>query len=252
MSAIRIVAPFRPLPLEAGVHLYLKHFDWIAAVRQLVESAEKACRCPVHVVTDVDTDLPVPSLQYATRHRRLMLWVLEACLRYLESDDFDRDTVMLDIDQLIYHDLAPFFPPAGIDVGILVRPQSKHRVDRGQPFLNGVQFWSYAGKARLVAFYQRALQIAEQMPEHQIVWGADTDAVRELLEPLTIGLHERAGLRVAMLDSDRVLESFTRMYYKQFQRDGVFPVPMVPVLDFRGRRKEYMPLVYRVTYGAGA
>src|SRR5262245_43301583 len=78
MRSYRIVAPFRPLPLEGGVHKFIeKDFDWLRAVRMLVDSATRACRCPVHVITDVDTTLAVPTLQYATKHRRLMLWTIE-------------------------------------------------------------------------------------------------------------------------------------------------------------------------------
>lgn len=253
MSGIRIVAPFRPLPLEGGVHLYIaeRAFDWMAAIRMLVSSSERACGCPVHIITDVDTTtLPAPVLQYPTTHRRLMLWTVEACLRYLESDDFDRDTVMLDVDQLIYADLAPFMPRKA-DLGVLIRTHMKHSgTDQGNPFLNGVQFWPRRSRERLIAFYRTALAAAEALPEHEIVWGGDTLVLWRLLSPLAVGIQERAGLRVQMLDSEHVLESFSRMRLTRLQDTPPTWRPSRAVVDFRGRRKLLMQSCYTGTLGA--
>jgi hypothetical protein len=243
---IRIVAPFRPFPPEATHHHQLAAFDWIAAIRMMTASAERACHCPVHVITDHDTALPVPTLQYATTHRRLMLWYLEIAVRYLESADFDRDTVMLDADQLIYHDLARWFLPTA-DLGVLVRwPRPA-----GLPLLNGVQWWALRGKDRLAAFYRRVLAVAETLPEEKLRWGADTIALAQLLEPLTPGLHPRAGLSVAMIDSRQVLQAFTRDQIR-WLAEGRLPWPTWAVLDFRNRRKTHMQAVYDATLGARA
>ena len=92
-----------------------------------------------------------------------MLWTLEVCLAYLSSTDFNRDTVMLDCDQLVFKDLRPFFAP-GADLGLLVRPTPKHR-DSWKQLLNGVQFWPLRGKARLIPFYEEALARAARLPE---------------------------------------------------------------------------------------
>lgn len=253
MSGIRLVAPFRPLPLEGGVHLYIdeQHFDWMDAIRMLVATATRACGCPVHVITDVDTtDLPAPLLQYRTTHRRLMLWTIEACLRYLESDDFDRDTVMLDVDQLIYADLAPFMPRRA-DLGVLIRTHIKHSgTDQGNPFLNGVQFWPRRSRVALIEFYRQALAAAEGLPEHEIVWGGDTLVLWRLLAPLTLGVHDRAGLRVEMIESEIVLESFSRRRLARLQETPSTWRPSRAVVDFRGRRKLLMTSCYEATFGA--
>jgi hypothetical protein len=242
---IRLVAPFRPFPPEATHHQQLAAFDWIAAIRMLSHSAALACQCPVQVLTDADTDLPVPTLRYVTTHRRLMLWSLEIAVRYLESDDFDRDTVMLDCDQLIYGDLARWFLPTA-DLGVLVRwPRPS-----GLPLLNGVQWWAYRGKDRLAAFYRRVLADAETLIEEQIRWGADTIALAARLEPLAPGLHARDGLSVAQIDSRQVLHAFS-FEEMHWLAAGRLPWPTWAVLDFRGaKRKPYMPAVYEATIGA--
>lgn len=247
MKPLRIVAPFRPFAPEAEHHVALAGFDWMAAVRMISHSAEIACGVPVQVITDVDTDLPVPCLKYVTRERRLMLWYLEVAACYLESDDFDRDTVMVDADQLIYKNLRPWFRP-GADLGILLRTRYPKGDLMALPILNGVQFWAVAGKVRLAAFYRQALAVAAGLPEDLLVWGADTVALARLLAPLTVGTHDRAGLRVALIDSSDVLVALSSTHMRwleagQFQRF----MQMAPVLDFRNYRKTYMQRAYDAT-----
>lgn len=243
---IRLVAPFLPMAPESSHHHDMAGFDWVDAIRMLSHSAEVSCGVPVQVLTDVSADLPLPALRYETKHRRLMLWTLEACLRYLESDDFDRDTVALDCDQLIYKDLSTFFVP-NADLGILVRPTLKHK-DTWKKVLNGVQFWSVRGKKRLIQFYGEALESATRLREELISWGADTEALRQLIEPVSLGLHMRHGLRVELIDYARVLAALSEEQIAGL-RKGVAPAPHRAVLDFRYRRKLFMRQTYEMTIG---
>lgn len=248
---IRIVAPFRPFPPESALHKELQAFDWTAAIQMMAHSAGLACHCPVSVITDVDYAAPIPALQYVTMTRRLMLWTLEVARCYLESDDFDRDTVSVDVDQLLYRDLAPGFA-RGVDLTVLIRPTAKHQAEtRGQPLLNGVQWWALKGRDRLVAFYRAAEALAATLPEGTIRWGADTEAVRQLLEPLELGLHERAGLRVRMIDAATVIEALSEQQIRGLA-DGQLPWPSRAVLDFRWKRKPYMRAAYAATILKGA
>lgn len=243
---MRIVAPFRPFPLEAPHHVEVAEngFDWMDAIRMMSLSAAEACQCEVRVLTDVDTDLPFQTFKYHTTQRRLMLWYLEICAAYLESNDFDQDTVMLDSDQLVYSDLSGWFVPY-MDLGICIRKPPKGA--SGFPILNGVQFWSIRGKARLGAFYRRALDIAERLPEEDILWGADTEALRMLLQPLEVGLHQRDSLTVRLIDSRDVIHALSAGQIRQLQA-GTLPRPIRPVLDFRNLRKTFMRRVYEATF----
>ena len=243
---MKIVAPFRPFPLEAPHHIEVagNGFDWIDAIRMMSASASWACNCSVYVLTDVDTDLPFPTYKYRTEQRRLMLWYLEICARYLESADFDDDTVMLDSDQLVYGDLSVWFHPY-VDLGICIR---EPKAGVGFPILNGVQFWSRrAPKGALAAFYWRALAIAQSLPEHDIVWGADTEALRILLEPLSIGRYERCNLWVRLIDSDYIIEALRGVHLKQLKAGKAITPPLAPVLDFRNLRKPYMRAIFERT-----
>lgn len=251
-KGIRIILPYRPFAPESELHHELADFDWIAAIRMLSHTAKLACRCPVDVITDVDTDLPVPCLKFETRHRRLMLWNLEVCLRYIESPAFDRDTVIMDSDQLVYQDLAPFFNARGVDFTVLIRPnKAKHEPRDAFPILNGVMFLQKRGRKALKRFFTEALAVAETLPDERIVWGADTDALRLLLEPLDVGVSYRDGLWVQMLTSGQVLEAFSTRHDEGLT-SGEVPWPTKPVMDFRWTRKRRMADFYKATVLAGA
>jgi hypothetical protein len=246
---VRIVAPFMPLPAECAHHKALPEFDWIAAIGMMRDTAERACHCAVHVLTDVSVDLPFPLLRYTTTHRRLMLWYLEVCLAYLASEDFDQNTIMLDSDQLIFKDLGRWFE-AGMDLGLLVRPPPPD--PKGYAILNGVQFWPVKSQARLVAFYERALAIAQALPEEQIAWGADTIALQELIKPYEIGKTvERAGLRVKMIYADSLLERCSTEQIRTI-RAGAAPRHHRDVVDFRNDRKLFMADFYAAAVGVRA
>lgn len=242
---IRLVAPFRPFPPETGHHHQLADFDWMDAIRMMSSSARRACGGDFRVLTDVDTDLPFPTFSYRTRTRRLMLWYLEVAACYLDSADFDRDTISLDSDQLIYQDLTRWFSP-NAEMAILVRSSAKlYKL----PILNGVQWWRVKAKARLAEFYWRALALAETLPESEIAWGADTVALWRLLSPLAYGIYPREGVRAQMIDTSRIIEPLSLAQIHHLESGLRVPMrhPVLPVLDFRNLRKRYMRRVYDQT-----
>ena len=199
---MQIVSPYRPFPAESPAHRKLGPFDWIGALRMLAESASRVGPYPVFAITDRDTTLPVPAFAYQTDERRLMLWILEVSLRYLESADFTQDTVMMSPDTLVLKPLTRFF--AG-DLTILARPSAKYTTRPHHPIINAVQWWPVRSRGRLIAFYRRVLALARTLPGNVIEWGADTAALVQLLSPITIGLCERDGMQVFMLDARQIL-----------------------------------------------
>ncbi len=126
------------------------------------------------------------------------------------------------------------------DLVVCIRPNVvRTEKSDGLPLLNGVQVWMHRRKKALVAFYRQVLAAAEAMPEDRLVWGADTDALSQVLAPLTVGLHERAGLRVRMVDAHDVIEPFSALFADWIRR-GVAFWPSKPVVDFRWKRKPSM------------
>lgn len=241
MKPFRVVSPYRPFEPESQAHLLLGPFDWVGALEMLRVSVERSNHCETVAITDVDTDLPGPTFHYVTTERRLMLWILEVALCYLKSDDFDRDTVMLSPDLLVYGDLRPWMNQYFV---VLMRAKYIHH-----PILNGVQFWPVRLKKRIADFYEQALAIGRTLPEDYLRWGGDTEPLRQLLQPIVPGLVMRGGKPLArLIESDEILQSFTSGQASALERGEVI-LPVRPVVDYRYTRKRHMRAYYEATIG---
>jgi hypothetical protein len=243
---MRVVAPYRPFAAESDAHKLLGAFDWVDALRMQQASVKRACKCEAVAISDVATPLPVPAKYYETRETRLMLWILEVSLRYLESNDFDRDTAMVSPDMLVFDDLRPYFRA---DLGVLVRSGEKYA---SRALLNGVQFWRHDARSRLVDFYAKALEMARALPESVITWGADTAPIVDLLSPLELGLSDRGGLRVECLDAYLLMSPLSGTAIDKLEKGIQIPRPATPLVDFRYLRKLHMRAYFDATIGATA
>lgn len=241
---MQIAAPFRCGLPESSLHKGLDGFDWMAALQMMAHSAHLTCQCPVFAITDRASHLSIEAKRYDTVETRLMLWTIEVVQHFLASPDFDRDTVVVDVDQLFYRDLSPWFSKR-VDLTVLVRPTVKH-LHGGMPLLNGCMWLAHRSRSKLAAFYAEALRVAKALPEPLLRWGADTEAVCRLLEPIRLGVHERSGLTVHMVEAVTVLEAFSTEQ-KRWLAEGRLPWPSRAVLDFRWLRKQYMAAAYRAT-----
>lgn len=222
-------------------HHELGQFDWIGAIAMLRESVRLSCRCETVAITDVDTTLPGPTLQYQTTSRQLMLWILDVSLAYLRGPDFTVDTVMVSPDCLVFCDLRDWF---GGDVGIVVRPTHAER-----PILNSVQWWPVAQRERLIWLYERALSVASKLSEELQVWGADSEPFRRLLKPLYPGCGPRkCGIVANLIDSRHVLLALTSDVIARLEQ-GEPVTPPEAVVDFRYLRKRHMRAYFDATIG---
>lgn len=244
LTDMRVVTPFRPFAPESREHLEVGPFDWLGAIAMLRASVERSCRCETVAITDVDTKIPGQTFHYVTTERQLMLWILDVSLRYLESDDFDRDTVFCSPDALVFCDLRQWF--AG-EIGMVVRPHHPLR-----PILNGLQWWPIASKARLIELFTQALAHAQTLSDELKVWGADSEPFRKLLKPLYPGCGPRKfGVIANLIDSRQVLVPLTSEIMAVLDR-GDRVVPPNAVLDFRYLRKKKMRAYFDATIGAEA
>jgi hypothetical protein len=229
-----VVAPYRPFHTGRAEH---EGFDWLAAARLLARSVDRTCQCPTYVLTDVDTDLPVPTIQVVTRERQLQLWILDVALRYLESSQFTDDTVMVSPDSLVLANLAGYFEG---DFGVIIRPgHPKH------PMLNSVQWWPRASRDRLIAIYQQALAVGRTLPARIIKWGADTLPFEQLLAPLVPGLHRRQGLHVRMWPAPPILRSVSTFDLVRLTQGHPLKWRNAAIADFRYKRKPLMKPFFR-------
>jgi hypothetical protein len=248
MTPLRIVSPYRPFAPESDEHHILGPFDWVGALAMLQDSARRVVRHVEAVaITDVDAaPLGVPSLLFQTTERRLMLWILDVSLQYLQSEAFDRDTVLVSPDMLLLQDPRPWFHPDA-HLGVLVRTSDKHR-QSGRMILNQMQWWPVAGKAQLVHFYRQALEIARALPEDVIRWGADSVPLQQLLDPIEQGVASRAGLVVSMIEAEHAIESLSS-YHIQCLEGGLPLGTSRTALDFRYLRKHRMREAYNALFG---
>lgn len=241
---MRVVSPYKPFPPESVEHVSLGPFDWIAALRMLAVSVTRSNSCETFALTDAATPLPVTAFAYPTQQRRLMLWILEVTLAYLDSEDFDCDTVMASPDVLVFGDLRSYF--AG-DLTVLIRASEGFAA---RPILNGVQWWPIRSKAKLIAFYRDALALAETLPQSFLRWGADTEPLRQLLAPVVPGRIDRHGLDVSCLHSRAVMRSLTQSLMDTMDAGEPIEYPRCPVVDFKYLRKRYMAAYFDATIGA--
>lgn len=244
---MKVVSPFRPFVPESPAHHLLGPFDWIGALQMLRASVLRSpSNCATFAITDCDTDLPVPSHRYATTERRLMLWILDVSLQYLESADFDQDTVMISPDLLVFADLRPWFVA---DLGVVVRLHQKF-VDAGRPLLNSVQFWRHTAKDRLVEFYRDVLAIAHRLPEEAIVWGADTEAITLRLSPLCAGHFHRSGIDVYGIELPRIVRGLSQADIGRLEAELPPTPPASAIVDFKYTRKRYLRRYFDATIGS--
>ncbi len=240
---MRVVTPFRPFAAESIEHQRLGPFDWPAAIEMLRASVACSCHVDTIVITDVDTAI-APAFRYHTTERRLMLWILEVIGAYLRSTDFDQDTIMVSPDTLVQADLAPVFAERA-DLAVLVRTAEVFRGTR-KAILNGTQWWRHAAKPELIEFYDRALTIARDLPEELLRWGADTEPLRMLLEPIELGIHVRRrhrrerGMRIKMIEARHISASLSDENVDRCTRGHRPRLQKIPILDFKYTRKRHM------------
>lgn len=240
---MEIVSPYRPGPAVSAAHKRLAGFDWIAALRSLAASAELACGWPTTALTCHGADLPVPSYEVATTSGPLMPWILEASLRFLESDRFIQDSALVSPDMLLFEALTRW---RGADLVVLARHSPKYA---RRPLLNGVQIWAHTAKDSLVAFYREALALCLALPMANQIWGGDTEPLVRLLSPIRPGVHRRLGLRVAFVEHTDVLHELTHVEEIALARGEPIRWPDRPIVDFKYLRKRYLAAYFQATYG---
>lgn len=238
---MKVVSAYRPFPAESAAHKKLGAFDWPGALAMLRVSVRASCRCETYALTDLSTRIAGPAHRYPARESRLMLWLLEVWLQYLESDNFDDDTVMISPDALVFDDLRPWFQA---DLGVVVRGGKF----AGKPLLNGVQFWARAAQPRLVAFYRQVRLMAARLTEDVIRWGGDTAPILELLAPLHAGLTTRAGLSVCGIRHEGFFRCPSAVDVARIA-NGRRPAPTT-ITDFKYLKKQLMAAYFAATYGA--
>ena len=237
---MKVVAPYRPMAPYTSLHIELaaKGFDWIRALMMLGWSARLRAGAEVFAITD--TELPVQHHRYPSREPLLMLWMLDVSLSYLESEDFDQDTVFVGPDSIVLKALDLF---GGFDIALTARPA---KFAQSAPLMNGLQFWPLASRDKLVWLHRRALEIAHTLSPELQRWGADTEPLIQLLGPIKEGSFVRNGLRVKIFPYP-TLSTVGKTEMRKM-RDGKTVTAGSAVVDFKALRKLHMQEFYERTF----
>jgi len=230
---MKVVSAYRPIELYMAYHIELARqgFDWIEASRMLAHSAKVRSGVDTYVITDAP--LPVPCHVFKTREEKLMLWILEVSLAYLESDDFDQNTVFISPDSLVVGSLDLF---GDFDLGVSAWDSRRH-----SRWMNGLQWWPVAAKAGLVRLYAEAFEIAKALPVEDQRWGADTIPLVQLLGPMeSPGLFLRDGLSVRFFPAG----TLSTVGPLQMRKGSLPRALSTVVVDFKDKNKGHMVEYY--------
>lgn len=197
-------------------------FDWRWAMGELTRTAGRY-RLPVDVVTDERTELPGPWLRTGNAmDTGLMLWLLDAQAAAIEAS---RDPLlMVSPDTLIAGPLDWLF--GRWDVCLLTRPRPK-------PIINSVI--AVRPSPGVSALWAKVCRAARHLPESSRTWGADIDALVQVLNirPMENGIRTVDGVSVRFMPVTGRFVSVS---------PGAKATKLrAPLWDFKGARKAHMP-----------
>jgi hypothetical protein len=204
-------------------------FDWRGAIRMLEKSAARFGYQTL-IVTDRYTAMDAPWLRYGNAlEDGLMMWLLRAQAAAMNGFDGEQ-AVMVSPDTLIAGKLDFLF--GDWDVSLLTRRKPK-------PIINSVIGFrpSYA----LTDLWKTVVDAADCLPDESKQWGADIDAVVDVLEiqPMEDGVREIAGVKARLVPVTSRFQSIPKTATKPFLMPDA-------IWDFKGARKAMMPKYARL------
>lgn len=203
-------------------------FDWRNAIEQLRKSAARF-GYETLVVSDTRTDIDAHWRYGNAKERGVMNWLLYAQWCTTIETDQGGDWAMVSPDTLIGKPIAFMFGPW--DLSLLTRPRPK-------PIVNSVI--AYKGSTRMAKLWGRVYDEFKHLPPDSKEWGADIDAVVNVLsiKPSETGLRECDDVRVKFYP---MKGNFRSVALDISPRS----IPE-PIWDFKGARKALMPAYARL------
>jgi hypothetical protein len=191
--------------------------------------------CRIAVITDSFTPFPSDHGYEVFRctgldPARLMFSRSQAWILFLAS--VNTHVVLLDSDILIQESLEPVFK-TGFDAGLT------YRMEEQWPINAGIQFFHRDRLNRGVAFLQTCLKVFEEKYQAAAGWGGDQDVLRDL----TVGAAFQRGDPHLWHSPDGYELMMLPCGHYNFSSQGEKmpgPYPGIPVLHFKGKRKDDM------------
>lgn len=219
---MKIITFYADCDLPERAKVKQQGFDWRAAIGLLKRSAARF-GCQTVVVTDAQTDIPAWLRVGNAKADGVMTWLLQAQAAAIAACESER-AVMVSPDTLIAGPLDFLF--GDWDVSIMTRVKPK-------PIVNSVI--GFRPSARLWGLWQRVVSRAAELSDESKAWGADIDALVDVLgiRANENGMRDVCGVRARMMPLAGRFAS---------AKLGERPRPMpVPIWDFKGERKALMP-----------
>lgn len=219
---MRLLTYYADCVLPEKARLNQHGFDWRGAIALLTASAARF-GYPVTVVTDISTPMQAPVIRVGdAKEQGLMQWLLHAQAETIARAD--EPSVMVSPDTLIAGRLDWMF--GQWDLALLTRAKPK-------PIVNSVI--AFIPSDELLATWRRIESRAEGLSAESLAWGADIDAVVDVLSiaPAEDGERMVDGVRVRLLPM--------KGRFHSVRRDALPVHSPAPIWDFKGARKSQMP-----------
>ena len=225
----------------AGIHQIVSTITVKEEPRLYLETALASCRarhpgCRRVVLTDSSTPFPADAGYEVFRvdgldPARLMFSRSHAWTRFLERAD--SHVVYLDGDMLIQEDLEPLFERE-FDAGLTYRDGVPN-----WPINAGIQFFHRRRLDRGVAFLRDCLRLFETRYQASAAWGGDQDALRDMIVGADVSRTDTHLWR-STEGYDLLLLPCARYNFSTQAEKMPGPYPGIPVLHFKGKRKDDM------------
>lgn len=196
-------------------------FDWRWAIRELSRTAAQQ-NAFTQVVTDTQTYMPDAWLRTGNaKESGIMQWLLEAQKETIKAAT--EPMVMVSPDTLISRRMNFLF--GDWDLCLLTRRKPK-------PIVNSVI--AFRPSERMTALWEHICEVAKSLPQESKEWGADIDALVNVLgiRPSERGARSVHGVRVKFIPIEGVFQSAPSKGLSRM--NAVF-------WDFKGGRKRLMP-----------
>lgn len=193
---------------------------YYALIRDAFASAKRMGYKTISVGDFSDCDIHMPFVQ----DMPLMNWILAAQKHYIDSPEFDCNTVLFSPDALINRPLEEVFSQ-DFDAAFTIRDNKKY------PINNGVIFIKPDNKRGLTRFWQSCLDICALYPPEIQGWYGDQKALWDACEA---GYDCACGIKKAFLPCDQYNASPVNGRIDKVMLTSAF------IIHLKGRRKEMM------------
>jgi hypothetical protein len=218
---LKIATFYADAELQGKPRANQKGFDWRQAIKHLTASAKRLGIDTV-VVTDKHTEIDAWMRVGDAKDQGVMDWLLLAQREVMRATK-DGQWLLVSPDTLLHRSPAFMFGPW--DLCLLTRPRPK-------PIVNSVI--AYTGGPKPAKLWGDIYDRAQTLPQDSREWGADIDAVVDVLKikPEESGLRTLGDTRIKFYPMKGVFRSVKHGHTPKLMTEAIW--------DFKGPRKSIM------------